>query len=73
VAKTAVAATEGAIKAGAWAGTESCGATEESVIGAIEAGHEIGTCASKAARDAPTISVKGAKDVSEEPPNMDKV
>ena len=43
VAKTAIAATEGAIKAAAKAGTDISGATKGAVSGAIKAGDEIGT------------------------------
>jgi hypothetical protein len=68
VAKTAVAATEGAIKAAAKAGADISEATKKAVSGAIEAGDEMGTQASKAVRDALTTSIKGAKDVIKEPP-----
>lgn len=63
VAKTAIAATQGAIKAAAKAGTDISEATKEAVTGAIEAGDEIRTQASKAVRDALATSIKGAKDV----------
>jgi hypothetical protein len=68
VAKTAVAATKGAIKAATKAGTDISGATKEAVTGAVEAGDEIGTHASEAVRDALKTSIKGAKDVIKPPP-----
>ena len=40
---------------------------------AIEAGDEIGTQTSKAVRSALTSSIKGAEDVIEPPPDIDKV
>jgi hypothetical protein len=67
VAETAVAATQGAIKAATKAGTDISAATKGAVTGAIEAGDKIGTQASKAVRDALTTSIKGAKDVIKPP------
>jgi hypothetical protein len=69
VAKTAVAATQGAIKAATKSGrTDISAATKVAVTGAIEAGDKIGTQASKAVRDALATSIKGAKDVIKPPP-----
>jgi hypothetical protein len=66
-AMTAVAATEGAIKAADKAGIDISKATKGAVTGAIEAGDEAGTQTSKAVRNALTTSIKGAKDVIKPP------
>jgi len=63
VGKTAVAATQVAIQAGAKAGTDVSAATKEAVTGAIEAGDAIGADASQAVRSALITSIKGAEDV----------
>jgi hypothetical protein len=50
------------------AGADIGKATKEAVTGAIEAGDEIGTQASKAVREALATSIKGAREVIKGPP-----